>query len=198
MSPLGAPVGEGSERGQCCCLASGVFPSNKLSPSTHPVASHSNFSPDDTGALSAVALVLNPRGGESTYVLNLCGPFKRSVLKIPQFLLHPNPPLQFLQPEIMESYLPGSRILGWVVWSGVRIPHPRGILPGFYLPHGDMGPPVPPVLLHTILHLHDSLHLSTSLHVSVSLPLLPAWINVASLNLWLLVFHTALFSDNSG
>ena len=43
-----------------------------------------------------------------------------------------------------------------------------------------------------------SLHHTTCLPVSVTLPLLPTWINVASLNPWLSDFHTALFSDGSG
>ena len=48
-----------------------------------------------------------------------------------------------------------------------------------------MGLPVPP-------------RLRASLPISMSLPLLPIWMNVASLNPWLLDFHTAWFSGGSG
>ena len=39
---------------------SGDFPRGKLSPGTHPAPSHFAFSPNATGALPAVALVLKP------------------------------------------------------------------------------------------------------------------------------------------
>ena len=52
--------------------------------------------------------------------LSPCGPFKRSLLKIQQFI----PPPQahcFLQPEVMGIYLLGAGILGCVVWPGAGI-----------------------------------------------------------------------------
>ena len=42
-------------------------------------------------------------------------------------------------------------------------------------------------------------HVSLPLHpISISLPILPIWMNVASLNPWLQDFHTAQCSDGSG
>ena len=76
------------------------------------------FSSYATSALPTVALVLNPREGESAEVLSPCGPFKRSLLKIQQFLPCRNPHW-FVQPEIMGIYLPGAGTLGCVVWPGV-------------------------------------------------------------------------------
>ena len=53
-------VGEGSERGQCCCLASGVLSRRKLSLGTCPDARHFRFSLYATGVLPATAPVLEP------------------------------------------------------------------------------------------------------------------------------------------
>ena len=91
------------------------------------------------------------------------------------FFCHPRPHW-FLQAEVMGTYLPGT--LSWVVWSGAGIPRSRGIPPNFHPRHMDVR------LLH-----------STPLHMS--LPLLPVWMNVASLNPWLSDFHTAWFSNDS-
>ena len=44
-------VGEGSERGQCHCLASGVLSRRKLTFDTRPDARYFIFSPYATGAL---------------------------------------------------------------------------------------------------------------------------------------------------
>ena len=46
--------------------------------------------------------------------------------------------------------------------------------------------------------LGATLHLLTGLPVSMSLHLLLIWMSVASLNLWLLDFHTVQFADSSG
>ena len=136
ISRVGQPVsllcgsvwGEGSERGQCCCLASGGFPGRKLSPSTCPFSS-----PYATCALPAVALVLKPRGGGSAWVPSLCGPFKRSLLIIWQFLPLPQPHW-FLQPEAIGIYLSGTgSLVVWVVWFVAGIP-PEVSLPTFIHP----------------------------------------------------------------
>ena len=81
----------------------------------------------------------------------------------------------------MQTYLLGTGTLGYVFWSGARIPHSQGMPPDFYSPQVDMGPLV--------------LHLYASLCISVSLPLLPIWVNVAPLNPWLLDFCTAQFFE---
>ena len=58
-------------------------------------------------------------------------------------------PCCFLQPEVMGTYLPDAGLgnLDWV-WD----PFSCGILPNFYPPHVDVGPP--------ILPLHASPHIS--------------------------------------
>ena len=92
----------------------------------------------------------------------------------------------------MRTYLPRIGPLGWVVCPGAGITHSQGIPPNFYPPHMNVGPP--------ILHPH---HLSMLHHIS--LPLQPslclhpsAWMNVASLNPWLLDGYTVQLSDSSG
>ena len=75
--------------GQCRCLASAGLPG------TCPISNHFTHFPFVTGALPAVALVVNPRVGGFAYILSLCGPFKQTLLKIQQFLLPPQPPLVF-------------------------------------------------------------------------------------------------------
>ena len=104
---------EGSERGQCHCLASGGFPS------TCPISSHLTHSPYVTDTLPAVALVLNPRVGGFAYILRLCGPFRQSFLKIWQFLPLPPPALIFTARSYGDlsswCWNPGlcSLVLGW-------------------------------------------------------------------------------------
>ena len=75
--------------------------------------------------------------------------------------------------------------------SGAGIAHSQGIPPNFYPPHMNVGPLVlpPPLVPHCI---------SLPLCPFLSPPLLPVWMNVASLNSWLLDFHTVWFSESSG
>ena len=149
-----------------------------------------SLSPHVTGALPAVALVLNSRGGGSAWVRSLCGFFKRSILKIDSFFHCPK--LQwFLQPEVMGTYLPGSGNLGCVVWPGAGIPYAPGSPPNFYLPHRNVG-------LLVLLILHAMLRLCASLPISASSPFFPVWMTVNSLYPWLLDSHIAQFSDGSG
>ena len=77
----------------------------------------------------------------------------------------------------MGIYLPGTGTLGYADWSGAGFAGSQGILPNFYPPHVNVGPPILPPL-HAIAHLHH-------------FTLLPVWVNVASLNPWLSDFHTA-------
>ena len=87
----------------------------------------------------------------------------------------------------MGIYLSSAGNLSCVVWPGVQITCSQGAPPDFYLPHLNMGLPIP--LLQP---------LCATPCVCTSLPLLPVWMNVASLNAWLSDFHTARFSDSSG
>ena len=43
----------------------------------------------------------------------------------------------------METYLPGTGTLGWVVWCEAGISVPQGTPPDFYGQHVGMGPPIP-------------------------------------------------------
>ena len=96
----------------------------------------------------------------------------------------------------MGIYLPGTGTLGCVVWPGAGITHPQDIPPNFYLPHMNVGPPVPVLLLPP--SLCATLYLLTSLSAPASPSFLPIWMNVSSLSPWLWEFHTAQFSDSSG
>ena len=90
-----------------------------------------------------------------------CGPFKKRLFRIPQFLLLPQPPLFFTA----RSYgdLPPWHWncgLGCLVWGWD--PYPWGIPPNFYPPHAGAGPPVP--------HLRISAPFRVSLHLCPSYP----------------------------
>ena len=93
----------------------------------------------------------------------------------------------------MGIYLPGAGTLGSVVQPGAGIAHSQGIPLNFYPPYVNVGSSVPPPL-----PLSAPPHLFTSLTAFTVPPLLLIWINVASLNPWLLDIHTALISDSSG
>ena len=93
----------------------------------------------------------------------------------------------------MGIYLPGAGTLSWVVWCGAGILIPEASLL-IFIYHMFVGLPVP--CLQTSPHLHASLRFSALLHASprllhaspcifVSSPLLPSWMNVASLIPWL-------------
>ena len=164
------------ERGQCCCLASGGLPSICLP------SNHFTHLPYASGTLPAAAVGF-------VYVFSPYGPFKQR--KSGSFFCHPN--LHWLlQPQVVGDYLPGAGTLGCVVWPGAGIAGSQGIPPDFYLPRVNVGLSIPLLLQ---LPLHATLPLRP---VSVTQPLLCIWMNVASLNPWLLDFHTARFSDGSG
>ena len=52
-------------------------------------------------------------------------------------------PRWFLQPEVMGNYLPHAGTLGCADWPGAGITRSQGIPPCFYLPHVNMGLPIP-------------------------------------------------------
>ena len=84
----------------------------------------------------------------------------------------------------MGTYLPVLE--PWARWSGLGLGSltPEVSLPSF-IHHMNVGPTV-------LLLLHFPVPLLSSL------PLLLIWMNVTSLNLWLLNYHTGRFSDESG
>ena len=111
---------------------------------------------------------------------NICRPFKWSLLKIWQFLLPPQPPLVF----IARIY---KDLSSWC-WN----PGLCGLAWGL----GSFAPEVS--LLIFIFDECGTAHSDASPRYTTSPHLLPVWMNVASLNPWLLDFHAALFSDGSG
>ena len=71
----------------------------------------------------------------------------------------------------MGIYVPGTVILGGVVWPGAGTAHSQDIPPDFYPPYVNMGPPMPIPPLPLPLHTH---HVSWPFcSISVSPPLLP-------------------------
>ena len=137
--------------GQCCCLAAGGLLS------TRPTSSHFTHFPYATGVGSQM--------GGFAHVIGLCGPFKETLLRDQQFLQLPQPNW-LLQPEVMRFYLPSAGNLGCTVCPRAGIAFSPGILPNFYPPHMNVGPPILPVTAtslwpHLILsslasHLHPS------------------------------------------
>ena len=83
----------------------------------------------------------------------------------------------------MGVYLPCAGTLHCAVWPGAGIACSQDIPPDFYPPHVNVGLPVS-VLLPALCAIP---RLLISLFVSLSLPLVPVWMNVASL---MLDFHT--------
>ena len=87
---------------------------------------------------------------------SMCGLFKRNYLGLQKFL-HRISPANFLQIEVMGTYLPVTGALGWRTWYGAGTPCSQD-LSDFYPPHMGVGPAP-----------------------SVSLPLLPVRMDMVSL-----------------
>ena len=124
------------------------------------------------GTFPAVALVLNPSGGGSSYILSLCGLFKQSVLKIQQFLLLLQTPPVFTARSYGDlsswCWNPGICSLAWG-WDHWLSRYPSWFLPTTH----ECGTACSAATI--------SLRHTASLPISASLPLLPVWMNVASL-----------------
>ena len=102
------------------------------------------------------------------------------------FLPLSQPPL-FFTTRSYKAYLPGTGTLGYAVGPGAGIARSPGNTPNFYSSHVNVG--LPSLLLLHATPLDP--HLSSPLPLSTSPHLLPVWMNVASLNPWLLDFHIA-------
>ena len=87
----------------------------------------------------------------------------------------------------MGIYFPDAGTLGFVVWLGAGISHSQGIPTDLFTTH-KCG-----TICSTTA---TSQHHTVSPCISVTPPLLPIWMNVASLNPWLLDFHIAQCSDS--
>ena len=125
--------------------------------------------------------MLNPRGVGLCESLVHCRPFNRNLLTILQFLLLPQSPLVFAARNYgylhSWSWNPG---LGSLVWGW------------------DCLLPRCPSRFLSTTHECGTFCSSASLRLSMSPPLLPIWMNVASLNPLWLDSHTARFSDKFG
>ena len=112
--------GEGSEKGQWPLP---VFLSRRKCPPALALMPDTSVPPH----MPLVPFTMLPQcwSSEGVSVSNsLCGvrPFKRRLLRIWQVLLPLQPPL-VLQPEVMETYLPGTGTVGWRTWCRAGTPH---------------------------------------------------------------------------
>ena len=69
----------------------------------------------------------------------MCGFFKRNCLGLQHFLT-PTNSCWFLQPAVVENYLPGTGTLGWWPGVGLGLFTPDISLLNIYLPHMGEGP----------------------------------------------------------
>ena len=155
----------------------------------HHISSHFPCFLYATGTLPATALVLNPRVGLYAYILGPRSSFKRTLLRDWQFLSLSQTSLVFIARGYEALFL-GAGTLGCVVWPGAGIACSPGVSSAFYWPQVNVGPPI---LLATTT---ASPQLSQCILSTPSL--LPIWMNISCLNLWLLDFHTVRFSGSSG
>ena len=171
-------VGEGLERGKCHCLASGGLRG------PFPVSSHFTNFLYATSAFLGIVLVVIPRVGGFAYILSLYGPFKRTLLSYWPYLLLPQPPLVFIARnyEALSSqyWNPGLHGLSWG-WDRSLPRCPSWVLSSTH----ECG-----TTSSTSCHRLANTTLHPLQPHSLSLPLLPVWVNMASLNPWLLDFHT--------
>ena len=171
----------GAKRGQCRCLASGGLSG------TCPISSHFIHFLYATVTLLAIAVVVVHRVGGFAYVLGLSVPFKRILLRQWQFLPLPKPPLVFTA-RSYETLFPQCWNPGLCSWPGAEIPHSQGVPPDFYQLHVNWHCPY--CCCHCPLSGTTPCPLC---HGSLALPLLSVWMNMASLNPWLLDFHSLIF-----
>ena len=192
----------GNHRGGATCFtALWFYVGEGLGEGTVPLpgfwrfAQHSSCA---TGTLPALVLVLNPRGGGSEEVIT---PKLALEAESPENLVIssvvPNPTgfySQKLRGFIFLALEP------WAVWSDLGL---CGLTWGW----DPLLPRYPSWFLSTTwkcgtAHSAASASphcISSPLYSnSSSPPLLPTWMNVASLNHWLSYFHTVQFSGNSG
>ena len=86
-------------------------------------ARHFSFSLCATGVIQAATLVLELRGSESEYRVSPCVSSLRGTAWGSRSFFHRLNSLWFLQLEVVGTYLPGTRTLGWGVWYGAGSPH---------------------------------------------------------------------------
>ena len=155
------------------CLSSGALSRMKLSPVTHPDASHFSCSHVPLVPFQLLTQCWSPEGMSLHKSLVYFRPFKRRCLRILQFLLPPQLPPVFTA----RSYGDLSVFLALepqAGWSGVGL---ASLVTEVYLPM---------FIRHTWVWDH-------LFHISASPTLLPIWMNVTSLIFWLLDFHPAQF-----
>ena len=141
------------ERGQSCCLASGVLPD------THSISSHFTHFPYETGTFPAVTLFLNPKVGGFTDVLSWVGTLNGLSWETGSFFWCPNPHW-FLTTRSYGALFswywnPGLCSLAWG-WDHLLLRHPSQ----FLSTKRECGTTHPLLLLQ---HLHTTQHLLVSL-----------------------------------
>ena len=138
--------------------------------------------------------VETPRVNGYAFFLGPCGFFKWTLPTDQQFILPPQLPLVFTANSykalFFQHWNPGLHCLAWV-WDWLLPRYPSW----FYPPHMNMGlhvllapSPTPLCCLHTKFS-GPRLHRSTPSTI---------WVNITSLNPWLLDFNTVRFSGSSG
>ena len=174
-------MGEGLERGQSCCLASGGLLG------ICPISTHFTHLPYATGTFLSVALVVIHGAGAFVYI---AGPLNGLFWEIRSlFSCSTFPSTGFYSQKLRGFLFPALELcsLSWV-WDCSLPRYPSS----FYPPHVNMEPPTLSLLLPPLCTTPHPLFPNTP-----SPPLLPVWMNMAALNPWLLDFHTILFSGSS-
>ena len=115
--------------------------------------------------LLAAALVVNSRVNGFMSILGLCGSFKQSLLRDWKFLPPPQLPLVFTA-RSYEALFSWLGTLGCRVFPRSRMAHFPGVPPSFYLPHVNVGPPIPPATTVSPLPYHIFSTLALQLYPS--------------------------------
>ena len=159
-----------------------LLPSFWRLPGLCPVSSHFTYFLYAIGAPLAVAPVVIPRVGRFVDVLSPGGSFKQTLLRNWQVLLLFQSPLDFTA----------------ITWGALPSWHWNSGLCGLAWGWDSSLQKYPSQFLSTTCECGTTSYaattatttVATSCHTESSLPFLPIWMNLASLNPWLLYVHT--------
>ena len=145
------------------CLASRVFSGRKLYPGSHRDDRHFSFSPYATDVLQVAVPVLEPRGSESEYVLNMLWALKEKLLENPAVSSTAPTPTDFCSQKLWGLII--LELEPWAGWPGVRL--------------GSLAPEISfPIFIQPPMGMGLACSMSPCLCISASLPLLLVWMNV--------------------